>query len=592
MRKMKFLSLGLSALMAITMIGCGESAPAGTTTGGGDGTAAATESGGGSGGETANTPDYIRNDLGPSSFFIQDTKIELSDAEKQKIIADHTDANGKTFVTIALVDDPGSLCAFGSGASKVRSVLLPLIYQPLFARDKLGMKEPAPVIGESWEYVGENPNGGFDWTVKIKENVYDSAGNHITADDVVFSIWEIGVGKYNAQLGSWCTNMEVVDDYTFKATMTVDGFMTLDVRLLSGNNYVFSRAAYEASPDGMITSPVGTGPYALTKWETGSTLTFEKNENAWWVAANDLTISRELQNVDKINFKVIKDSAQRTIALEAGEIDYLTSVEETDLVQFQDPAKFTIADSLASQRDTLYFNASEKGNISDVRVRQAICYAIDNEAIILGAVNSGVLCYTVGPTTASAYNKKWETEDYYNYNPDKARELLKEAGIKDGELTVVIMTENAPAYNTRVAEIIQGYLEEVGVKAELKPVDGALFSEYKYDPTSSDIIIATTGGNADYLAPSYCSNDYRTKGETTGLTHLDNPEWTDLQERAMVAGDGSQLVEDCHYYIKDNVYGYALFSATLHTVVTPVITEVRLLTGFEVPGANKYLWNE
>lgn len=513
---------------------------------------------------------------------IIDVPQNLTDEQKQEIIAKHTDAEGRTFVTMALVDDPGSMCPYGSGASKPRNVVLPLVYDKLFNIDVAdGTLEPC--VGKSFQYLGDKV-----WELVIEEGVVDSAGNPIKAEDVKFSLWDVAVGVHNtSSIKSYCESIDVVDEYTLHIKMALEGDTCFRGRILQ--NYVFSKASYEASPDGMITTPVGSGPYVMAGWTSGSEMVFVKNENYW---DKDINYAAQMANVDKVVCKVIKDGAQRVIALEAGEIDFLSAIDEADLGNFAGEGYFT-SYAYAAQRQTLFFNASEKGHISDVRVRQAICYAMNNEDIMVGASGSGRLCYSTSYYVAPNYNKEWETEDYYNYNPEKALDLLAEAGVNPSDLTVVIMTENYPEVNVRMAEIIQAQLGEIGITVELKPVDGALFSEYKFDPTSSDIIIASCGGSADNVLGGFTAGDYATTSETSGLMHVVDEEWADIQEKAMASEMFGEYVDICHDYLTENVYGYSIYHQPLFCVTSSVVTGYGIpANSYDVPGANTYLWNE
>ena len=178
-------------------------------------------------------------------------------------------------------------------------------------------------------------------------------------------------------------------------------------------------------------------------------------------------------------------------------------------------------------------------------------------------------------------------------------EALCEGGLPCAEVTfrtdaaadvIRIMTENYPELNQRIATVMKTQLEEIGIHCEIKPVDGALFSEYKYDKTSSDIIIAATGGAGDNVVPNYASNDYKTTSEVSGLTHIVNEEWMELQNKCLEGEFDNEYVDQCHYWIKDNVYGYALFHPALYCVTTPVVTGYTLMTNsYDCPQALKYI---
>lgn len=582
-----FLKLGAltsaTAAAGIMLAGCAGGGDEGTTGGDTTGTTGGSTTGGSTTEGAAINEEYAVTDYPEiTAGLLTDVSQPIDDATKKQLIADHTDADGNTFVTVGLIDDPGSLCAYGTGASKPRTMLLPLVYGRLFYRETnaAGLKKG---IATSYEYIGDHI-----WEVKLDPNATDSEGNPIKASDVKFSMWDVAVTKYNTNnVKTYCTEIKVIDDETVHFVLTLEGPATFENRIAT--NYVFSQKSYEASADGMITTPVSSAPYDVIDWMTGSEIVLLKNENYWNTNPDTILLHT---NVDKIILKVIKDSAQRVIALETGEIDFLSSIDETDVPAFQKDGYFTTF-TYAGQRQTLYFNCHPDCPLGDVRLRQAVCYGINNEDIMIVTSGSGRLCYSVAPYTAGNYHTKWENEDYYNYDPEKAKALMKEAGVKEGELNIVIMTENYPELNQRIATTMQAQLLEIGINCEIKPVDGALFSEYKYDKTSSDIIIAATGGAGDNVVPSYASNDYKTTSETSGLTHIENAEWMELQNKALEGEYDNEYIDQCHNWIKDNVYGYALFHAALYCVTTSIVTGYTLLTqSYDCPNALTYIWNE
>ena len=146
---------------------------------------------------------------------------------------------------------------------------------------------------ESVEEIDE-----LTYHIKIHDNIYDSAGNHITAEDVAFSIdGYVNIGNNQGAVPDW-ESVSVVDEFTVEwknSTPFGNGMMYKEF----SNPRIVSRKAYEESPNSMATEPIGTGPYKVTQYVAGSTLVLEKRDDYWNKDASNLP-STAMTNADNI----------------------------------------------------------------------------------------------------------------------------------------------------------------------------------------------------------------------------------------------------------------------------------------------------
>jgi ABC-type transport system substrate-binding protein len=282
------------------------------------------------------------------------------------------------------------------------------------------------------------------------------------------------------------------------------------------------------------------------------------------------------------------------IALETGAIDISTSVSINDVRRFDSggssSAGFTVTKLRKNLTDTLLFNCDPGNIFANQTLRQAICYAIDNNAFLAGVLNNqGFVSKTFGNSKYSDYNPAWDNEDYYEYNLDKAKQLLAQAGYRPGQLSVKILTESATAHHGQEAQIMQAYLAELGINSQISSFESALYNTYRYDPSQFDLIIG------QFASTDYLSNVWKLAFDNTSYERgtVNFVRDDKLQSLLMAACDpDGHTVENMnafHYYLKDKAYGYCMVEGYDNIVhvsgIKKVVTDAR---GFVLPGPSEY----
>ena len=226
---------------------------------------------------------------------------------------------------MAIAADPGDLGPF-VGMSMGRIAVLNTMYEFLISGN-------SNVIAESYEGTAD----GMSATVKVRNNVKDSAGNAIKAADVVYCYTTAMAAGTLRPLGDVQT-VTATDDYTveFKFKKALNGH---DIEDVVAECPIVSQKAYEASTDKFATKPISTSAYVVADNVPGSTLTFEKNPNYWQTDASAKS-PFATTNVDKIVFQVITEASQHSVALETGAVDISGSVAGADVGRFKDNPKF------------------------------------------------------------------------------------------------------------------------------------------------------------------------------------------------------------------------------------------------------------
>lgn len=394
-------------------------------------------------------------------------------------------------IVIAGPSDPGNYLPFNADNS-IRLTYSLYFYENLF--DLFGTDDMRGTIASGYERTEEGT-----YIVTIRDNVYDHNGNPITADDVVFSFEQpIELGERTSSLGE-IASVRAVDEHTVEFIFEPDLLGSFERAVTS--TPIVSQKSYEASSTGFSSDPVGTGPYYISDWTPGASLTLKKDENYW---AKDLGFNN--QNVDEIEVKFIAEPAQVAIELETGNVDFAYNASSKDADSFVDRDGFTVTNIPYAQVRGLGFNCDSSSACSDVRVRQAICYAIDNEGILQSVYDGkgGVAtCLSVPEPEAGLivdFDPAWKDMTPYEYNPDKARELLAEAGYADGGLHLKLMAKDMDEYRS-TCQVIQANLAEVGIDVEILCYENALYQTYRYQADAFDFYCIGISNNSVPYAP-------------------------------------------------------------------------------------------
>lgn len=459
---------------------------------------------------------------------------------------------------VAISNDGGTFDPFASFVNWGSAVMTPLIFQGLIQTD----------YDYNIYYVMAKDISQVDdlhWKIQIWDCINDTEGNHITIDDVIWGYEQVIASGNIGAIPKFDKIEKADDDYT--AIMTLkEPFGDGDYSSHFGNVKVLSKACYEAHGNDMTTTPVGTGPLMLADpkndYVVGSTVKLTANEN-YWAKDLDLDDPFSAQNFKAITYKVYQSAASRAIALEMGEVDVCDAMDALD-IQNLDTSKFNLIDLPQRPPVAFVMNVSEDSPLHSLELRQAILYALDNATIssALGIPSEPV--YALQPFLVDS-PADWSTgRDYYNYDPDKAKELV-EASDYNGE-TIHLMYVDSTA-NTSAATLMQSQLGKVGINVQMDQVDQMAAMQYQYDSTRWDIRLATLGGGA------YLSQVLKTWWSGDSMQHLEGDKNVALVPDAKLdelfvtlRDDPSEAnIKAWNDYFESVAYGYSICSVTNQT---------------------------
>lgn len=470
-------------------------------------------------------------------------------------------------IIVGINADPGSLSPFAPmspGGITIRRTL----YEFLVDREEFG-GDMVGVILKEYEQIDTTT-----YKVTIYDYIHDTQGNPVTASDVAFS-YQTGKECGNYPKLNSVESVTVLDDYTVEFKFTQE----LAVGELEGlwmECPIITQASYEASPDQMATTPVGTTAYKVTSYTPGSDIVMERCDDYWQTDAAVKPLTSNA-NAAQIKFQIITESAQMTIALETGSIDMTTGVSNSEVARFKEGGEnadsFNTFQYMDNKAAMIYFNCDEGNILQNQALREAICYAIDAQSVLDGAYNGdGAVLKTIGCEKYGDFNDTWLNEDYYEYNLEKAKELIAEANIPEGT-TLTLLCANTEDVES-ISTIIQGFLLQIGLNVQITPYENAMYTSLTYESDAWDILLATQGAT-DYLVNiwklGWAAENYN--GHTMNFL-IDEELQNILHEALTVKGHTSENVNAFHYYIKDNCYAYGLCQTAGYVVADKKVASV------------------
>ena len=468
------------------------------------------------------------------------------------------------------------------------------IYESLFTFNE--NMEFAPCLAKSWEVVD-----GTHWNIHLFQKIYDSKGNHITAEDVVYSFeWLINAGEsLNFDIFKGIT---AVDEYTVQIEWTQTPTATADIEFPLTRTFIFDKEAFDETT--FATAPVATGAYVVKSFITGSEMVLEANPD-YWALKTDEDVSGRLAvhnaTVQTLTYRIIQGSDTAEIELEMGNIDYCDYIKYLSLEKFQNDDKYVVSVEVASDYAFMGFNMDPSSPLAeDLNLRLAIAYALDSDAIAAAMPGSYSAMDTYGTPYFSDYDEAWEAEENYLnvFDVELAKEYLAKSNYAaNGSPTLEVICKSAEADKNAV-QMILGQLSAAGINVVMKSVDQATFQTDTSDPTNWDLLFFNPMGGKD-LASSWklaLANlgNARTDGGTGSIIFHNDQTLFDLYDVA--TADATHTTENMkkvidHVFANAYIYPVA-YSVTARVYRADVIKDLYLREGYVTLGASTYAGQE
>lgn len=426
-------------------------------------------------------------------------------------------------LTLGMVLEPPGLDPTASAASAVAEVVLYNVFETLTKIQPDGSVQP--LLAQSWQVSDDQRI----WTFRLRDDATFHNGQPFNAQIVKYT-FERAAAKDS-------TNKDKALFASFEKITTPDAHTVVVHSKHPNPNLPFLLGQATAimvessSVENNRTNPVGTGPYTVAEWKKGASVTLQKW--AQYRAADTIAINLAV-------FRFVSDVAAQSAALLAGDIDIFARTQVArDMQRFQDDARFQVLVGASRAKTIMAINNGKKP-LDDVRVRRAISAAIDRQAVIDVAADG--LGVPIGSFYVSGALGYIDTTHINAYNPEKARALLKEAGVHN--LTLTMKLPPTP-YAKQGAEAIAAMLSHVGIAVTMHNVEWAqwlsgVYGQKDYDLTIISHVEPFDFGN--FAKPNYYWNYQSTAFNTLYeriIQTADNAQRAKLLEQAqkLVAHD-------------------------------------------------------
>lgn len=451
-------------------------------------------------------------------------------------------------LTVGLVLEPTNLDIRRTSGAALEQVLIDNVYQGLVTRT-----EKNEVVESLASAYDVSPDG-LTYTFTLNDGVTFHDGSPLTVDDVVASLQQV---KDDPEL---LGNAEFAN----VASITAPDPATVVIALTQPNqNFLFTLTG----PAGLVfktgdatdlkTAANGTGPFVLDSWSQGDSIRLTRFDGYWGDAAG----------VAEVVLQYIPDFTAGVNAALDGSLDVLTAVQPDLAPQLEDTGDFTLTEGRTTDKATLAFN-NRRAPLDDIRVREALRLAIDHEALAQ-STGLGTPLYGPIPELDPGYE---DLSDVAPYDPERAKELLAEAGVDDLDLTLTV-----PAfYGPTIPTILVSDFNEIGVTLEVNSVEFSTWLQDVYTNKDYDLSYVL------HVEP----RDVRNFADPTYYFGYDNPEVQALYAQALASTDADEsadlLAQVARLVSEDHAADWLYNGVTITAVGTGV-------SGFPVDSINSRL---
>ncbi len=312
-----------------------------------------------------------------------------------------------------------------------------------------------PSLAEKYEWLDDTT-----LQVKIREDVDFSNGQHMTADDVVYSIQRACTMSQSAATFDYFDgpNTVKVDEYTVNIKLKAPYPNALRVLCGGRGGIVCKSAIEEMGEDAYGRAPVGSGAFIVTNWSSGDRIELTRNDNYWGdkPAYKDLT------------FRIITENASRTIEVETGGVDIAWDIGSDDVARLEADPNVNIVRGASSTMNHIVINSVNFDTLKDPKVREAMHMALDMDAIVAVAFKGyATVAESLSPNSTTEFAKVGPTA----YDPEGAKALIAESGFDTSTPIVLQIYKNQQIQS--MAEIIANMWTAVGLNVQIEVVDRA-----------------------------------------------------------------------------------------------------------------------
>lgn len=435
------------------------------------------------------------------------------------------------------------------------------VYETLFQSMTFGSEmEPLLADGTRGEFGGyDHEEGTTVYTVYLKDYVYDSAGNHITASDVAFSYNnKVADGWASTLQNFWGEDAVALDDTTIQFTFTKELTQVGDLENAFAFTWIYSEDAWNNSADGFASEACGTGRYRLVEYVAGNHMTVELRDDYWETDESKIAVNQQAY-YQTVREDFITEDSVKTISLDQGDLN-VAMLSATSFANYANNDNFNTYTFNDNRLLFLVSNCSEDSIMNDINMRLAVYNAIDLDALEAFQNGTFARAYSSAHAGYPLYSTDWENWD--NYNTRKNGEGLAlvdgylEAAGYQGETVKVFADDQTEGVMT----VVLSQLQNAGINAQLTVLQGSALDEVFADSTQWDVGSGMVG-SSNTIANIFNNEKWDTRKTNTGMTQgfIKDDELQAAVETMMDSETFSQeSVENFLHIVYDNAYTMCL----------------------------------
>lgn len=418
----------------------------------------------------------------------------------------------KKSIVVGIQQDLDSLDPHLVVAAGTREVLFN-VFEGLVKPDENGVLVPA--VASEYK-VSED---GKTYTFTLREGVEFHNGKAVTAQDVKYSI-ERNAGMHDQEL--LISRFENIDSVNIVNDSTIEVVLKeADTELIAYMTVAIIPEDYKEQSS----KPVGTGPFIFDSYEIDNKFVVKRNDKYWG----------DKPELEEVTFKIVANTDSVLLDLQAGSIDIYPYLTDDQAKELSD--KFNIEVGNTNLVQGIFLNNENEYFINE-KVRKAMCHAIDKEEIqaMVSGGNGALIGSFMFPGLGNYFNE--DVVDAYEYNPEKAKALLKEAGYPDG-FEFKMSIPNNYQFHISTGEVIVQQLKEVGIKAEIELVDWSVWLNDIYTGRKFE---ATIIGFDSTLAPNDLMRRF-VSDNSKNMCNFVNAKYDDYYKMAVETTDENKKIE-------------------------------------------------
>jgi len=418
----------------------------------------------------------------------------------------------KTEIVIAQRADAPSLDPHASNDSAASNVKIQ-IFNSLVKTD-LNM-EMVGDLAESWQILDD-----LTWQFNLRKGVKWHNGEDFTAADIKYTVERMKVSPQVGHLVEAISEVEILDDHTV-LLRTDEPYAPMLANLSHSAARIVNQKAIEEYGEEVGENPIGTGPFKFAEWVSGERIVLERFEEYFEGPAA----------AERLVFRPIPEGTSRTIALETGEIDIAYEIEPNDKAIVEENDETKLYEQNSNRTEYLSFNLN-KTPFENQKVRQAISHVIDKQSILeVAEVGRGGIAHTVIGPKVLGFNPD---VPQYDFNVEKAKQLLTEAGYPDGFSTTLWASGDV---RERMAQVIQNNLAQIGIDASIQLLEWGAYLDRAAKGEHDMFLLGWTNLTADGDGGMYPLFHSSKLGPGGNRSFYSNPEVDALLEEGRVTVD-------------------------------------------------------